>query len=249
MKAAPGVLLIGASLLFGATNPAPGRAASISEPGWGQPVEGLSVRLQVEKTSWELPEAPILRASVRNQGSETLFVVRTQQAGELEVDGVWYSWWNPYYVTRRPLAAGQRFDDIRVTLGTQWRSGLTTFLAGPGRYKFRFAVAAQRAEPNSGPAIRAVSDPVEVELHWPVKPIEAIVRPTNVLANSPLAQPSKAYVSGRVVDDETGKPITDFLLQWGTASLQKPEEITWREEYSGPNMTGPGITANDAGRF
>ena len=62
---------------------------------WGEPVEGVSVRLQVDKPFWELPVTPILRASVRNQGRESLWVARAQQPGELEVDGIWYSWWNP----------------------------------------------------------------------------------------------------------------------------------------------------------
>jgi hypothetical protein len=43
-----------------------------------------------------------------------------------------------------------------------------------------------------------------------------------------------AEFEGRVVDDETSEPVTDFFVQLGVASPQKPEEISWTQEYHGP---------------
>jgi hypothetical protein len=53
---------------------------------------------------------------------------------------------------------------------------------------------------------------------------------------SPLAE-----FQGHVVDDETGEPVTDFRVQLGMASPQKPEEISWSQEFHGPVLRQPGF--------
>ena len=101
-------------------------AANAAESGWGEPVKGLSVRLQADKAVLYFAEGVALRLSMRNLGSETWFVPESQEPGELEIDGVWHSFWcswsDPYYVGRKPLPPGQQLDNIAVhPAGGDWR--------------------------------------------------------------------------------------------------------------------------------
>jgi hypothetical protein len=146
-------------------------AANAAEPGWGEPVEGLSVRLQADKAVLYFAEGVALRLSVRNLGSETWFVPESQEPGELEMDGVWHSFWcswsDPYYVRRKPLPPGQQLDNIAVhPAGGDWRKDSAPLNAQAGKHAIRFAVVARRGGPNGGQTIRAVSNPVEVEFRW-----------------------------------------------------------------------------------
>src|SRR5450759_631577 len=59
---------------------------------WGEPVEGVSVRLRPEKTKWASNETATFRLDVRNQGQREFYTVQSQETGRLEVDGVWYDW-------------------------------------------------------------------------------------------------------------------------------------------------------------
>ena len=145
--------------------------ASASEQGWGEPVEGLSARLHSDKPVCYFVEGVALRLSVRNLGNETISVPESQELGELEMDGVWYSYWcswsDPYFVARRPLPPGQQFDNIAVhPTGGDWRKESAPLNAQAGKHTIRFAVAARRGGPKGGQTIRAVSNPVEVEFRW-----------------------------------------------------------------------------------
>ena len=150
-------------------------AASAAEPGWGEPMEGLSVRLQSDSAVLYFCEGIALLLSVRNLGHETFAVPESQEPGELEMDGVWHSYWcswsDPYYVARRPLPPGQQFDNIAVLpVGGDWRKDSAPLNAQAGKHTIRFAVAARRAGPNGGQTLRAVSNPVEVEFRWDAPP-------------------------------------------------------------------------------
>jgi hypothetical protein len=220
--------------------------------GWGEPVEGVSVRLQVDKTFWELPAMPILRASVRNQGREILLTAQTQQPGELEVDGVWYSWWNPYQVTRKPLAPGESFGNIPVTLNATWRQGLTTLVSVAGKHRLRFAVVAKRTESSPGPGIRAVSNPVDVELRWPAATLAAMASQTNASAAALAAYPwpvgaekravrlKRGDVLRGVVVDHAGQPVAGARVYLAGAQ---------RFELLNGAFQGTSATTDAAGRF
>jgi protocatechuate 3,4-dioxygenase beta subunit len=58
-----------------------------------------------------------------------------------------------------------------------------------------------------------------------------------------------AYFSGRVVDDETGQPIAEFMVQLGSAIPQKPEEIRWRQEFNGATLPQRGNKIDNQGKF
>ncbi len=206
-------------------------ASAKTEPGWGEPMQGLSVRLWAEKSVWNLAQPHRFNVSVRNQGRETLSVARTQVAGELEVDGVCYARSNPIYVTFASLAPGSQFDNIPLSTVGVWRKDLNVLTAGPGKHTIRFAVLARQK--TGGRVIRAVSNPLEVEFRWTANATNPPV--TFIPGNAPVI----ADIQGRVVDDETDAPITDFWVQAGVAIPEKPDEIIWSQDYRGPIITRP----------
>jgi hypothetical protein len=52
---------------------------------------------------------------------------------------------------------------------------------------------------------------------------------------------SLAEFQGHVVDDESGESVTDFWVQLGAATPQKPREISWSQEFYGPVLGQPGF--------
>jgi hypothetical protein len=168
------------------------QAGKAEEPGWGEPVDGLSVRLQSDKLVWYFAESLALRLSVRNLGTEILAVPESQELGELEMDGLWYTFSyprsEPYYVARKPLAPGRQVDNIAVLPTADWSKDATRIRAVAGKHTLRFAVLAMRRGPSPGPAIRAVSNPVEVEFRWGVSPRPSVSPATNAPAASSTAE-------------------------------------------------------------
>jgi hypothetical protein len=71
----------------------------------------------------------------------------------------------------------------------------------------------------------------------------------NTPAESISIAPSLKEFRGRVVDDETGQPITDFIVQVGTANPLKPEEIIWNQEFHGPSLRRPWNKHEEGGWF
>ena len=68
---------------------------AVREAAWGEPVEGVSVRLRADKTRWTTNETPTFKLDVRNQGQRKFGTFQAQELGRLEVDGVWYGWTGP----------------------------------------------------------------------------------------------------------------------------------------------------------
>ncbi len=147
---------------------------------WGAEVEGISVRLDTLGlgTVWKLGRDAALNINVADRGSNGFFFARDQRGGELEVDGAWYTWPDAANMFVTPAnGANNPFSTIKVIVGRQWRAktqavgqsedmGAPLNLA-PGTHKIRFALIARRnAGAGSGPApeIRAVSNPVEIEV-------------------------------------------------------------------------------------
>jgi hypothetical protein len=234
MAGAVMVLLLNLTSVFVAETKAGGESAAPAGTNWGEPVGGVSVRLTSEKASWEWSQAVILKFSVRNQGEETVSVARNQLGGELEADGVWYSWTNVVNGPLVELAPGERLDNITVNFDSRWDYGSVPFPFGPGSRTVRFAPLARRP---GGQAIRAVSNPVEFEVLLPVLP--GVQNNTATFSAEDNAAGSSAAIEirGRLVDDETGGAVTNFWLQSGTASPEKLSEVVWSQSYQGPIVT------------
>ena len=58
---------------------------------------------------------------------------------------------------------------------------------------------------------------------WPVLPAGALTR----AADADAAKPVWVEISGRVVDDATGKPVTNFAIQGGRLAEKDPAKTTW----------------------
>src|SRR5215471_11266745 len=84
---------------------------------WGQPVEGVSVRLRPDKTRWASNEMATFKLDVRNQGKRGFYTVQSQESGRLEVDGVWYDWAGGFDLNASWLPPGHEYHDISVSLG------------------------------------------------------------------------------------------------------------------------------------
>jgi hypothetical protein len=63
-----------------------------TEP-WGEPVDGVQLKLAVSKTKPRVPgQLPPLETQIRNRGSGTVtFVAEAIVLPNIEIDGVWYS--------------------------------------------------------------------------------------------------------------------------------------------------------------
>src|SRR5438046_2973461 len=95
---------------------------SVREAAWGEPVEGVSVRLRADKTKWATNEIPTLKLDVRNQGQRRFSTVQSQVTGRLEVDGVWYGWTGPIDLKSSWLPPGREYHDIPVSPGSDWKA-------------------------------------------------------------------------------------------------------------------------------
>jgi RNA polymerase sigma factor (sigma-70 family) len=130
---------------------------------WGEPVDGIQVRLRASKTAWDAGKRPELVVDVRNRGEKAPHQCRVANFCEIEWDGRWYEYGGRgeldcLSATLRP---GQEIDEwVKETLDTPWvRKGARNVPLHPaaGKHTVRFAVLF-----DGGP--RPVSQPVEIEI-------------------------------------------------------------------------------------
>ncbi|MHC4648134.1 MAG: HEAT repeat domain-containing protein, partial [Planctomycetota bacterium] len=65
-------------------------ASEADEPPWGQMVEGVQMRVRVERQRWYESETPKFLADMCNNGAVELRIGLTQESWQVELDGVWY---------------------------------------------------------------------------------------------------------------------------------------------------------------
>src|SRR5438876_9874695 len=95
---------------------------AVREAAWGEPVEGVSVRLRADKTKWATNETPTFKLDVRNQGQRELGTTLSQELGRLQVNGVWYSWTGPIDLKGSSLPPGREYYHIPVSLESNWEA-------------------------------------------------------------------------------------------------------------------------------
>jgi type II secretion system protein G len=164
---------------------------------WGESVDGVQVRLRVEKNPWRAGEWPSFMADVRNQGSNRygLWAQGIYDLG-LQVDGTWYGAdeHTDVPISSATLSPHEGRNDQPVPL---WRSGDTQsfwvddsgkpLVLLPGRHTIRLSAAASKldsakADSAAGTPINAISNPVEIE----------------ILAAAPVEKPAAAALEFRI---------------------------------------------------
>jgi hypothetical protein len=158
------VMLVLAGADGPATRPASQPATRETLP-WGGTDEGVQSALRAEKTLFAKDERVGFLVSVRNVGKRDLFVARSQETCQIEVDGKWYQFFGDVDVKSSPLPPGREYHDIRVWLDADWAplGEPVKFKLTPGKHKLRVAVIAQN-EQAFEPVARAVSGAVEFEV-------------------------------------------------------------------------------------
>jgi len=156
------------------------------EKSWGEPVEGVQVRLLADKKIWQPGEIPTFKADICNKGLILLQLPVSQERCQVEVNGRWFRL-IPSMVTKViDFSSGQEQKDIAILLTERWmtmvgkelsdnsRSSIilgpkmrSSLQLPPGRCTIRVAFVIYPAKANAGPPlppIRAVSNPVEIEI-------------------------------------------------------------------------------------
>ena len=146
---------------------------------WGEAAEGVQVRLRAKQTNWNRGDIPRLFVDVRNQGPRRLLVQKQLHSSELEVDGLWFRPANTRSTSAlpSPFPPGREYDGIVVDLNDYWilrpQSGEANKLGRamrvkdkltPGKHVVRVAVTATADKTEPGKPVRALSNPVEIEI-------------------------------------------------------------------------------------
>ncbi|MHC4521000.1 MAG: hypothetical protein ACYTAS_20600, partial [Planctomycetota bacterium] len=118
---------------------------------WGEPAEGVQVRLRTERAAWPFNETPAFNVDMRNEGRRRLAVYRTMEFFRFEVDGQWYDWPRKVGAHERPSPFGpdRRHDDLSVKLWGSWeaaRDGRQLLRLRAGKHTVRIAFTAGPAE-------------------------------------------------------------------------------------------------------
>lgn len=154
-------------------------ALSLSPP-WGKANCGLQCRLWSGKTVWQVEEVIHFSADVWNAGETEFRIAKDQLFWELQCDDRWYH--VPGFIGKRNdlfksknwsivLSSGQRHNGVEFTLPGSWRS-LTNnepLIITPGKHTFRVTALGFVSTNTAEQPVRAVSNPVEIEILLPAK--------------------------------------------------------------------------------
>ena len=145
---------------------------------WGEPVEGVSVRLRADKKRWTTNETPTFKLDVRNQGQRELATTLSQELGRLHVDGVGYGWTGPIDLMGSGPPPGREYHDIPVSPGSYWKAAQEwrdktqapppqiPLKLLPGKHTIRFAPVIRDLTLKPEPQNNYVpSNPVEIEMN------------------------------------------------------------------------------------
>ncbi len=99
-------------------------SGEVHEPPWGEPVEGVQVRLRAAKAVWKTGATPAFSLDIRNDGKERIDFVRVAEAHcQIELDGQWYGWTEPLVIDAPVwlLKPGEQLiDAITIELNDKW---------------------------------------------------------------------------------------------------------------------------------
>jgi len=136
---------------------------------WGEVVDGVRVRLDVKKRVLKVGESLSLMPKVHSDGSRILVLHHDMglPPTELEVDGQWYQWDPRYLTEERPspgLFRSGSYESDFLVCDYMWADKKTNehLKLVPGKHRMRIALVLEPRD--SGSKVRAVSNPVEIEI-------------------------------------------------------------------------------------
>jgi hypothetical protein len=164
-----------------------------SDSPWGVEVDGVQCRLRADKLVWHTDEVPTFHVDIRNRSSrQDLSVVLHAASHQVLVDKLVCEWRGGNAPTT-PLPPKKQLDAIRFRLDDHWCYGSffgappparsigninldAKFRLAPGRHTVRVAAYAD-GEGKSW--VRALSNPVEIEVIEPGKKLPPIAVQTS----------------------------------------------------------------------
>jgi hypothetical protein len=174
---------------------------------WGQPTEGISVRLRATGATWAVGQTPKFKIDVRNDGSHILKLTPEPQCWQVEVDGVRYDVVVPMLgglAKSMSFGPDKRWYDLELSLdtvsGLVGENGRVELLQG--RHIVRVVLAGARSADGIMVPIGAMSELVEID----VLPLRS----------------GNDFVPGGVADDETNR-----------SSVSPPREVSVTEDIDG----------------
>jgi len=219
---------------------------------WGEPVNGFQVRLRAPAAAEPGDAPPRLSADIANLGLREFHSMTNYFAWQVEVDGQWYTSDADMGGTELDVVPGQPWTNLPLVLDSAWRvaepqeigidpgrfgnggwgyPGQPPLKLSPGKHTVRLAVVAVVTGPRfagGGEPVRALSNPVDIEVRTNV----STANPGTNASGSTSENPQSAIrnpqsLSGRVVDDVTGEPIGDFVMQIDVSPPERGEEPEW----------------------
>ena len=236
---------------------------------FGPVVDGLSAAVELISSNGDfLIDQPIeMRMHVRNEANYEIQVAGAEWRNEdtliledekgqpardeygrvVQPSKAWYS--GMPVIKREILRPGQTMVFRSSALEFLSRSGKAQHPVGnmarikPGNYRLRFRLSFH--------AWNAELMDWQGTLETGTVPISLKTGPATrgQTAKEGIDDERLVYFSGRVLDDETGRPLTNFWVQTGSTSREKLEEITWDSSFHGANILRPGAAESEQGKF
>ena len=206
--------------------------SQIEESAWGQPNQGLRVRLLPLRSTWRADQAPQLSLDIRNGGRRAVECSNAVMLYcQVQVDGVWHSWAKPFALGLPigMLAPGKEYT-LKLRLTDDWGTppGIapgvpakdTKWLRlAPGSHLVRVSFTGYPELGNREGGIRCESNPVQVEIE----------------GRSAATQPATSAGSGQALSGATTQPGEGSRengggkWSWIGPAREATEAANWRE--------------------
>jgi hypothetical protein len=201
--------------------PAAPKAAKAAESSWGEAVEGVQVGLRADKRGRKAGESPIFDADVRNNGKLELTFTYPLQGCEVEVDGRVYRWRGEQRTALASFGPNREYRDLHIDLDSRWQDKETgrPVELPVGKHTVRVAFIAEPQQRGQGQPVRAISNPVEIEIFPAAAPAAethefgpVIERTVEEIAsgNSAIDLDTGKLYSGPSVDEKVKNPTVEY---------------------------------------
>jgi hypothetical protein len=168
------------------------RPAAAPREDWGEPNQGVQVRLTADQPTWRADQTPTFRASIRNTGQREWSMFQTQVEWLVDVDGQRYQWGGDIEAKGSWLPPGRQYDNIIFKLTDTWRVSVWPAAAGAAHYVRPLSAAGRRGRSRGRQQRRRVRDRQQVTA--------ARHRPGPIEARAPTEFTRRAAISGNPAD-------------------------------------------------